>query len=424
MRVLECVLFVALLGAASTSASTPTCEIWRRPFAAFSSTGSGSNTIPSDTVSKAKSSVLSLAQQLNEESKTGVFIIDPSRKADLKRAVADLEAVCGPPTDRARQLMLGDWTLLCTTNTPTRTAGDEGGSKSKKQKLPFTLPKPPYNPLQDKVQKSFDVTQRIRADEEDSTTISRVDNVVEFTPFADTLGDLLGEDSPVGGALKQFNLNPLEVSKSKVSLIHDAKVESISPALRTKISLKSIVLNIAGKSQYLEPEGKDIIGLNVPLGELLNSGSFDTTYVDESIRISRGTIGFLDELRVFVRKGLDVERDESAYIEEILSFEEETKSELQSRVEDVVDAVGNAIEDVREVVEKDAEMVREAVEDSVKEVQEVVEKDVEEVQKAVEGVVQAVSGETKAAEKTDGEPGEEGEKGEDENKDGTESDNQ
>lgn len=420
MRVLDCVLFIAVVGP-SSNASTPTYEIWRRPFAAFSSIGSGSSTIPSDTVTKAKSSVLSLAQQLNEESKTGVFIIDPSRKADLKCAVADLEAVCGPPTERSRQLMLGDWTLLCTTNTPTRAAAGEGGTK---QKLPFTLPKPPYNPLQDKIQKSFDVTQRIRADEEDSATISQVDNVIEFTPFADTLGDLLGEDSPLSGALKQLNLNPLEVSKSKVSLIHNAKVESISPALRTKISLKSIVLNIAGKSQYLEPEGKDIVGLNVPLGELLNSGSFDTTYVDESIRISRGTIGFLDELRVFVRKGLDVETDESAYIEEILSSEEETKSEFQIRVEDVVDAVGNAIEDVREVVEKDVEVVREAVEDSVKEVQEVVEKDVEEVQKAVEGVVQVVSGETKAEEKTEGELGEDSDEGEDEKKEETESDEQ
>jgi hypothetical protein len=118
----------------------------------------------------------------------------------------------------------------------------------------------------------------------------RVDNIIEITPT---------------GFIAPF-LNPFEVTKTKISLIH--KVESNSyPVLRTKIALQSIVLTVAGKSQFLDTKGADVLGINIPLGEFLNSGSFDTTYVDETIRISRGTLPFLDQLRVFERVKEDVE---------------------------------------------------------------------------------------------------------------------
>jgi hypothetical protein len=203
-------------------------------------------TVSSDVVDKAKNRVLSLASNIKEDSRTGVFIYDPVVRSDLKRAVADLEAICGNPTDRQRQLMIGDWTLLCTTSSAnSRDADDRSSSKKKGPKLPFKLPELPF---QNKVTKSIDVTQRIRCMEEeavgDAKVIDRVDNVIEFTPFAETVGDLLGDSVPFA-ALKDLTLNPLDVKKSKVSLIHKAEVQSVTPVLRTKINLQSYVRKLS-----------------------------------------------------------------------------------------------------------------------------------------------------------------------------------
>lgn len=208
-------------------------------FAATKTTTAKSGTVSSEVVEKAKTRVLSLASNIKADSKTGVFLADPAIKSDLKKAVADLEAVCGNPTDRSRQLMIGDWKLLCTTNSAK--GSDDKEKKKKAPKLPFKLPELPF---QDKVTKSIEVTQRIRSTGDSSEgadkTIDRVDNVIEFTPFADTIGDLLGDNTPFA-ALKNLKVNPLEVSKSKISLVHKAEVQSVTPVLRTKISLQSYV---------------------------------------------------------------------------------------------------------------------------------------------------------------------------------------
>jgi len=134
-----------------------------------------------------------------------------------------------------------------------------------------------------------------------------VDNVIEYTPPT-SLRDLL-PDAPV-----DLEINPLKVSRNKVALVHTAEVESLTPVFRTRIKLQSVVFNVAGTSQFLEPDGADIFGINVPsiTSDFSNSGTFDNTYVDEKIRISRGKaiagsggndMGFGGEtLRVFIRK--------------------------------------------------------------------------------------------------------------------------
>mmetsp|Transcript_18457 Transcript_18457/g.25399 ORF Transcript_18457/g.25399 Transcript_18457/m.25399 type:complete len:412 (-) Transcript_18457:395-1630(-) len=278
--------------------------------AAFASTATPS--IPTSQVVNARASLATLAIDLKEKSKTGVFLTDPKDRDALKKSVAELEALCGPPTLDYDEKVVGDWTLLSTTVSPSF-AQNGGKTKGEKKKLPFGLPDftqggsgdlpDPLKNLRNSINKSVEVTQRIRRTKEEGDLIDRVDNVIEYTPF-NSLDDLLGDSNPLKDL--GLNLNPLEVTKSKVTLAHDAEVESRTPVYRTKIALKSVILNVAGTSQNLDPAGADVLGLNVPLGEFLNAGSFDTTYVDDNIRVSRGTVGgVVDQLRVFIKKGVD-----------------------------------------------------------------------------------------------------------------------
>ena len=207
-------------------------------------------------------------------------------------------------------------------------------------------------------------------------------------------------------------------------------------------------MTVAGTSQYLEPEGADLLGLNVPLGEF-QSGMFDTTYVDEELRISRGKVGLVDVLRVFVRKGIDAEvgalvdedaiagsaSDDNGAVDE--SEEPNKLEEVRSAVEGVADAVRKVNEDVVETIKGDMDDIVDAVEgvaDAVigKENREMIEKEIEgeikNVQETAEDVQDAIKEVQSEVEKQlgvnqdeeDEEEGEEEEEEEEESENGDE----
>ena len=323
-------VLLSLFSATSTSFTLQSTFSARRPLSSlYSSEGEVEPEAPSDVESDESSSssfqisdtatagtdqmpialrneLLTTAKSLTKESPTGIFITLPSAMEEFSNAVSRLEAITPTMTEQEKDLLVGDWVLLATSRKIAKI-----DLSSKKNKLPFNLKTPPK--LSDSIRNSVTVLQRIRTDgNADNNDIDRIDHVIEYTPL--TLSDLIPENSPLS-AIRNLDLNPLEVSQSKVVLVHNAQVESVEPTLRTKLGLKSVVLNVAGKSQNLDPSGADIFGLNVPsLGEFANGGSFDTTYVDENVRISRGSIGFLEELRVFVRDGYDIDAAEGGNV--------------------------------------------------------------------------------------------------------------
>eukprot|EP00547_Thalassionema_nitzschioides_P009044 CAMPEP_0194223692 /NCGR_PEP_ID=MMETSP0156-20130528/35719_1 /TAXON_ID=33649 /ORGANISM="Thalassionema nitzschioides, Strain L26-B" /LENGTH=321 /DNA_ID=CAMNT_0038954931 /DNA_START=68 /DNA_END=1033 /DNA_ORIENTATION=+ len=245
----------------------------------------------SETSLEAKEDLLNIADRLNAGQ--GVFIYDSASKSELQEAVASLEASVSSPTELSDciSFLKGDWNLVCTTAT-----NNPGITTSN---LPF-FQRGPLSELRESLNDRVKVVQRIRSSDE-SRDIDRIDNVIEYIP-PQSLDSIF---SGVPDFVKGFSLNPLELTRSKLVLIHKAEV-NIVPRIETKLSLQSVVLNVAGKSQYLDPGGADVLGLNIPLGDLLNAGSFETTYLDENIRISRSKIGeMLGQVRVFVRDSTD-----------------------------------------------------------------------------------------------------------------------
>lgn len=243
----------------------------------------------------AKVELLETARSLHDD--FGCLIIDSKAQDRLREAVEKLEAVAEPPS--APRELIGNWTLLCST----ASASLQNGPLDKingidTSKLPF-FNQGPLKSIRDTLNKSLKVQQVIRA-EATPGVIDRVDHVLQYAP-PDTLSEFL-ENIP--DTLKNLNINPLQVSQSKVILVHKAEIDSTSP-LSTKLSLSSIIVNIAGKSQILDPNGADVIGINVPFGEFLNAGAFETTYMDDKIRVSRSKVGIVDQLRVFVKSELE-----------------------------------------------------------------------------------------------------------------------
>ena len=77
-----------------------------------------SQTVPYDNVIKARNNLLDILRDFAKNSSTGVFLTDLSSVNRLQKSVAELEALAGAPSENFPGLMLGDWTLVCTTNAP------------------------------------------------------------------------------------------------------------------------------------------------------------------------------------------------------------------------------------------------------------------------------------------------------------------
>ena len=259
----------------------------------------------------AKQNLLSVCERLKNEN--GLFIVDKASRDQLTQAVEDLESRSEPPGanawDDSKRNLVGDWTLLCTTTTNTPAVD--------RSQIPAFLAGP-LQDLRSRVTRLANtylkVQQRIRTDP-NSGDVTRVDHVIEYAPPR-SVKDLLRSsnvDGPsIPDAIAGLNLNPLDISKSKLVLVHKAAVSTTSSTLVTKLTLQSVVVNVAGTSSVLDPQGKDVASLNVAslnvpsmfdgASDFVNSDSFETTYMDDNLRISRGKLGLVDQLRVFVKQ--------------------------------------------------------------------------------------------------------------------------
>ena len=252
----------------------------------------------------AKQNLLSVCERLKNEN--GLFIVDKASRDQLTQAVEELESRSEPPGanawDESKRNLVGDWTLLCTTTTNTPAVD--------RSQIPAFLAGP-LQEVRSRVTRLANtylkVQQRIRTDP-NSGDVTRIDHVIEYAPPKSVKDLLSNSDGPsIPDAIAGLNLNPLDISKSKLVLVHKAAVSTTSTTLTTKLTLQSVVVNVAGTSSVLDPQGKDVASLNVPsifsgASDFVNSDSFETTYMDDNLRISRGKLGLVDQLRVFVKQ--------------------------------------------------------------------------------------------------------------------------
>jgi hypothetical protein len=262
----------------------------------YSSSTGVTESISSD-VRMAKADLIETAERLKEVN--GVFLIDSTAKKELLEKVDALENVSEPPSAfSAAPQMLGDWELVVTT------ASSQDGIDT--SKIPFydNVLKPIRDSITKTANRYWKVQQKIKDTDEDGQ-IDRIDHVIEYRPPAELQEVLDNLPDP----LRNLDINPLQVSRSQLVLIHKASVltndnNSNDRMMKIKLQLQSIVLNVAGKSTFLDESGKDLAGINIPqISDFLNAGTFETTYLDPDLRIARGKQGFVDVTRVFVRSG-------------------------------------------------------------------------------------------------------------------------
>jgi PAP_fibrillin len=205
-----------------------------------------------DKRSIAKSNLLETARSLNQE--FGCLILDSNAQDRLREAVEQLESSSGGDSPiPSSSGLIGTWTLLCSTASASlqspldRTVGGIDTSK-----LPF-FNQGPIKTVRDTFNKALTVQQVIKEDELTPGLINRIDHVLQYSPpntlsaFLDNNNednDESAADTPssrIPDAIKNWNINPLQVTNSKVVLVHKAEVQQVTPVLKTKLTLSSII---------------------------------------------------------------------------------------------------------------------------------------------------------------------------------------
>lgn len=238
-------------------------------------------------IQNAKKNLIQTCQELKDE--YGIFIFDKSSKDRFKSSLMTFERQTETTMmPISKDMVVGEWELLCTTS-----ISNDGLS------IPDIFNQGPFKDIRESITKTTNKYWKV--EQHINYGIDRIDHIVTYNPPSE-LKDMIDN---LPEQLTSLNINPLQVSTSKLSLVHKASViDDNDKLLKIQLSLSKIVLNVAGRSTILDPAGKDIAEFPIPLGQFLNGGTFETTYVDDTLRISRGQAqNFLDEqLRVFIKK--------------------------------------------------------------------------------------------------------------------------
>jgi hypothetical protein len=266
------------------------------------------------TAVEKRAALLNLANDLRNL--YGVFWnalwLSKSKQDELMEAVAALEDEKSS-LDSVWELLPGDWNLIGTLSYSEKDIPFLEPLQNALSSVTASAP----SPLIALSNRFVTVTQRIRCMDK-VNEINRVDHVIQYQP-PQQLGDLVvGEGTDASSSSSSWwnniNINPLSISKSQVTLVHKAEiVDRNATPPKIRLQLQSVVNNLAGTSGILDPNGADVLGVNVPqlfpndnTKELYDSlgGAFVTTYVDAALRISRSDVagGTRKQLRIFQRQ--------------------------------------------------------------------------------------------------------------------------
>merc|ERR1712025_58039 len=116
--------------------------------------------------------LLKLATELKDQ--YGLILIDSNAKDSFRKAVEKLESVGEVSTDSS--LLVGDWTLVCSSSSSTATEKIKIDTK----KIPF-VNEGPIRDIKDTLNDSIEVIQRIKFGEA-SNSIDAVDHVIDYKP--------------------------------------------------------------------------------------------------------------------------------------------------------------------------------------------------------------------------------------------------